>query len=215
MTNDNCDPDQFCKKDHYSCGNETFGTCEAIPELSECSQEQKNVCGCDGNDYKNECAANASGVSVNYEGICGEIKTTEVAYHYNKIDSILDGKVTVYDENSKHVFDFAKKPEEKGLIGIYLSLKVVIEKSDTPFEKEWIEIAMQVFPLTDKYPMEIDLNKTIPPTWTMQWFQLLDEETGPEVVGKFEGKLKVEEFSKAESDEPRLTMNGKGLILKK
>ena len=45
------------------------GTCAPMPEM--CAQDYAPVCGCDGRDYSNECAAHAAGVSAAHAGACG------------------------------------------------------------------------------------------------------------------------------------------------
>lgn len=71
-----CDDEEFC---NYAEGPgchvaDASGVCEPIPET--CSDDENPVCGCDGKTYGNACRANASAVTVDYEGACQE-PTTE------------------------------------------------------------------------------------------------------------------------------------------
>ena len=66
-----CDSGDFCQLVSGIC--QTFaaqfsGTCQARPD--PCSSNSSPVCGCDGNDYANECEAHSAGVNVAYEGGC-------------------------------------------------------------------------------------------------------------------------------------------------
>ena len=56
------------------CAGETCdrtGTCEERP--TACTTEFNPVCGCDGNDYGNPCAAASAGVRVEFEGPCAPL----------------------------------------------------------------------------------------------------------------------------------------------
>ena len=62
-----CKGDNFCKVAEGTCG--TDGRCEVMP--AQCDRTLKQVCGCNGATYDNECLAFAHGVSVDYVGACG------------------------------------------------------------------------------------------------------------------------------------------------
>jgi Kazal-type serine protease inhibitor-like protein len=65
-----CGDGEFCNFpiDAICGAADQTGTCEAVPEV--CTFELNPVCGCDGNDYANACAAHAAGVSVASQGEC-------------------------------------------------------------------------------------------------------------------------------------------------
>ncbi|MEZ4460974.1 MAG: Kazal-type serine protease inhibitor domain-containing protein [bacterium] len=65
-----CQADEFC---FYSPDNQCgladqFGECRPLP--TACNDIDAPVCGCDGQDYPNECAAALAGVSPSYDGAC-------------------------------------------------------------------------------------------------------------------------------------------------
>ena len=67
--NTDCDADEFCEFKQGSCGKEAAeGSCSPKPEV--CAMDFKPVCGCDGRNYSNKCAAHAKGVVIQGEGTC-------------------------------------------------------------------------------------------------------------------------------------------------
>jgi len=70
ITNDDCtDTLQYCTKGPGDC--EALGTCMPVPEA--CIEIYEPVCGCDLQDYSNECFAAAAGTSVLGSGTCDTI----------------------------------------------------------------------------------------------------------------------------------------------
>lgn len=65
-----CPDDQFCSfPPQASCGRaDAPGVCMLRPEV--CIEIFEPVCGCDGQEYPNECAANVAGVSADRAGTC-------------------------------------------------------------------------------------------------------------------------------------------------
>ncbi len=61
-----CGRNEFCVKDESECGGK--GICERKPQL--CLIQHDPVCGCDGQSYINECAANTAGASILKKGTC-------------------------------------------------------------------------------------------------------------------------------------------------
>jgi len=75
MSSDDCAAATFCKfgLDAVCGAGDQTGTCEPIP--AACTQDFTPVCGCDGMNYANACAANAAGASVASRGECGPVVT--------------------------------------------------------------------------------------------------------------------------------------------
>ncbi|NOZ01825.1 MAG: hypothetical protein GXP54_08045 [Deltaproteobacteria bacterium] len=59
-----CEGGEYCKK--IGCTGK--GSCAEIPTM--CTKVYNPVCGCDGNDYDNECLAAMAGVNISHEGVC-------------------------------------------------------------------------------------------------------------------------------------------------
>ena len=63
----NCSRTEYCQyAAPLSCGGP--GQCVARP--GGCTRILDPVCGCDGNDYSNECVANRAGFDIDYRGRC-------------------------------------------------------------------------------------------------------------------------------------------------
>ncbi len=65
-----CRSDEFCDYGgDAQCGaTDKGGSCKPITKM--CTRIYLPVCGCDGNNYGNECEAHSHGVSVQHEGQC-------------------------------------------------------------------------------------------------------------------------------------------------
>jgi hypothetical protein len=65
-----CLPREYCNRPiTANCGRaDAPGRCDFVPSV--CTRELNPVCGCDGNDYSNPCAAAMAEVSVDYMGMC-------------------------------------------------------------------------------------------------------------------------------------------------
>ena len=61
-----CRGTTYCGVSSGSCSGQ--GRCEEMPV--GCTMNLDQVCGCNGITYDNECAANAVGINVDYEGAC-------------------------------------------------------------------------------------------------------------------------------------------------
>jgi hypothetical protein len=60
-----CADEEFCLLEEC---NANQGTCASKPTM--CNRMYAPICGCDGQDYSNECIAHSEGVSVAHEGEC-------------------------------------------------------------------------------------------------------------------------------------------------
>ena len=65
-----------CKKDQW-CDYPANAVCGAVDQFGTCKPRPKNcpksfipVCGCDGQNYGNDCEAAAAGIDVAYVGYC-------------------------------------------------------------------------------------------------------------------------------------------------
>ena len=66
----------FCKLSE-NCGDiDQNGLCSPIPE--RCSLEEETVCGCDNQEYLNECTANTLSITKKNDGRCIKSPKIEV-----------------------------------------------------------------------------------------------------------------------------------------
>ncbi len=65
-TNVACAPGEYCQTPDGQCG--ALGSC--VAKALMCTDLYAPVCGCDGNNYANACAAAASGINVSAKGQC-------------------------------------------------------------------------------------------------------------------------------------------------
>lgn len=63
-----CPEGYFCSLGPRCGGIDRKGQCAYQP--TECPSDKEVVCGCDDQEYDNECLANGAGVSVAYPGPC-------------------------------------------------------------------------------------------------------------------------------------------------
>ena len=63
-----CPSGTYCELKGACGGLDKLGVCVRIPQ--NCPSVKEEVCGCDGKTHASRCYANASGISVSYEGPC-------------------------------------------------------------------------------------------------------------------------------------------------
>jgi len=82
-------PGDFCQLEVGACNAKSgihHGKCVDTAEYGMCTFQYLPVCGCDGNDYANECAAYGAGVSVSRSGRC-DAKPVPIATAAPLVDS--------------------------------------------------------------------------------------------------------------------------------
>jgi hypothetical protein len=71
FVNAQCDKGLFCE---YSECSASAGVCEKIPDVCELDQDKAKaiieVCGCDGETYKNDCERKRAGARKDHDGPC-------------------------------------------------------------------------------------------------------------------------------------------------
>lgn len=65
-----CAEGLFCAFDGQCGADDRGGRCKRKPEV--CTKIYSPVCGCDGNTHPNACVAESQGVSVAFQGECGQ-----------------------------------------------------------------------------------------------------------------------------------------------
>lgn len=70
-----CEEGEYCDyPPDATCGfADATGVCKSVP--LHCGRQSEPVCGCDGQTYRNACAAHAAGISVASEGACKPVGT--------------------------------------------------------------------------------------------------------------------------------------------
>jgi hypothetical protein len=68
-SNDDCAAAELCVFADHSCGvSGRSGAC--APRPSECTEEDRPICGCDGDLHASQCSAASAGVDVDFLGEC-------------------------------------------------------------------------------------------------------------------------------------------------
>ena len=70
LTDPGCPDGEYCQFPDGTCGENAVGSCVPRPEV--CTLEFAPVCGCDGAEYGNACAAGAAGVSISTMQTCNQ-----------------------------------------------------------------------------------------------------------------------------------------------
>merc|ERR1711966_134635 len=96
-----CRGTTYCGVSSGSCSGQ--GRCEEMPV--GCTMNLDQVCGCNGITYDNECAANAVGINVDYEGFCAP--NYAVPFSIENYDASC--RSVAYDECEDNITDVAKR----------------------------------------------------------------------------------------------------------